>query len=286
MQLALRKDDVLLADIERARAGGRRGLWWLGQSGFLLHADGRTVLMDPYLSDSLTLKYAGTDKPHVRMTERVVDPARLAGIDLVTVSHAHTDHCDADTLRPVLDANPKALLVVGRANYALALERLGGFGDRVIPIDVEEGLTHAGIHVEAVPAAHDTVERDEHGWHRFLGYVVTVGPLVVYHSGDTRWHEGLPAALGGRSIDVALVPINGSRPERRVAGNMNGEEAAQLAHEIGARLAVPHHFDMFTFNTEPPDLFEATCARLGQPYRTLRQGEGIDLTGIKSETRN
>jgi L-ascorbate metabolism protein UlaG (beta-lactamase superfamily) len=286
VQLALRKDDALLADIERARAGGRRGLWWLGQSGFLLHADGRTVLMDPYLSDSLTLKYAGTDKPHIRMTERVVDPARLAGIDLVTVSHAHTDHCDADTLRPVLDANPDARLVVGRANHALVLERLGGYGDRVMPIDVGEVVTHAGVQVEAVPAAHDTVERDEHGWHRFLGYVVTVGPLVVYHSGDTRWHAGLPAALAGRSIDVALVPINGSRPERRVAGNMNGEEAAQLAREVGARLAVPHHFDMFTFNTEPPDLFEATCARLGQPFRTLRQGEGIDLTGSKLETRN
>jgi L-ascorbate metabolism protein UlaG (beta-lactamase superfamily) len=228
----------------------------------------------------LTLKYAATDKPHVRMTERVVDPARLVGIDLVTVSHAHTDHCDGETLRPVLDGNPEARLVIGRANHALVLERLGGHADRMTPIDVGEVLTIAGVRVEAVPAAHDTVERDEDGWHRFLGFVVTVGSLVVYHSGDTRRHEGLTAALGGRAIDVALVPINGSRPERRVAGNMNGEEAAQLAHEVGARLAVPHHFDMFTFNTEPPDLFEATCARLGQPFRTLSQGEAIDLSNL------
>jgi L-ascorbate metabolism protein UlaG (beta-lactamase superfamily) len=284
LQLAFRKDDALLADIERVRAAGRGSLWWLGQSGFLLHAAGRTVLMDPYLSDSLTLKYASTDKPHVRMTERVVDPARLTEIDVVTVSHAHTDHCDGDTLRPLLDANPRARVVAGRANRALVCERIGGQAERVVFVDAGEAVDVAGVRVEAVPAAHDTVELDEQGCHRFLGFVVAIEGLVVYHSGDTRRHDALVTALSGRTLDVALVPINGSRPERRVAGNMNGEEAAQLARDVGARLAVPHHFDMFTFNTEPPDLFEATCARLGQPYRTLRQGEALDLSSLESET--
>ena len=37
------------------------------------------------------------------------------------------------------------------------------------------------------------------------------------------------------------------------------------------------YFDMFAFNTEPPDEFEATCRELGQPFRTLRNGEGMDL---------
>ena len=65
----------LLADIEAARLDRHRfHLWWLGQSGFLLQWQGRHLLMDPYLSDSLTLKYAETDKPHVRMTEQVIDP--------------------------------------------------------------------------------------------------------------------------------------------------------------------------------------------------------------------
>ena len=55
----------------------------------------------PYLSDSLTAKYAGTDKPHVRMTERAIDPARLDFIDVVTSSHNHTDHLDHETLWPL-----------------------------------------------------------------------------------------------------------------------------------------------------------------------------------------
>ena len=69
-------DDALLADVAAA-GGDRRHVWWLGQSGFLV-VTGRHLLFDPYLSDSLTRKYADTERPHVRMTRRVIDPARLA----------------------------------------------------------------------------------------------------------------------------------------------------------------------------------------------------------------
>ena len=34
---------------------------------------------------------------------------------------------------------------------------------------------------------------------------------------------------------------------------------------------------MFEFNTAAPDVFEAECRRLGQAFRTLRNGEGVDL---------
>ncbi len=71
-------------------------LWWLGQSGYLAQWQGRHLLLDPYLSDSLTKKYAATDKPHVRMSERVVDPAELGFVETVTSSHNHTDHLDRE----------------------------------------------------------------------------------------------------------------------------------------------------------------------------------------------
>jgi len=84
-------------------------------------------------------------------------------------------------------------------------------------------------------------------------------------------------AVAAFAPDVALVPINGHRPERPVAGNMDGREAAAFARAVGARLAVPHHYDMFEFNTEPPDLFEAECRRVGQRFRTLQAGECLEL---------
>src|ERR1041384_3368140 len=87
------QDEEFLLDVQRARLETDQfNLWWLGQSGFLLQWNGHHLLFDPYLSDSLTRKYAGTEKPHVRMTELVIAPRTLTFIDVVTSSHNHTDH--------------------------------------------------------------------------------------------------------------------------------------------------------------------------------------------------
>ena len=278
MKAAFLKDDDLLRDVSAARAAGTARLWWLGQSGFLLCAGGKSILFDPYLSDSLTSKYAQTDKPHERLTERVVAPERLSGVDVITCSHNHTDHLDAETLLPVFDANPRAMLVVPRANISFVLDRLGAVETRLVPVDAGETVRVAGVELLGIPAAHNTVEKDEHGRCRFLGYVLRVANLKVYHSGDTLVYNGLPPTLKTQQVGVALLPINGNKPERRVAGNMRGSEAANLAAEIGAKLAIPHHFDMFAFNTEPPDEFVAECHRLGQACRVLQNGEGVDLS--------
>jgi len=274
---AFQKDEALLADIAQARARSQPRLWWLGQSGFLLCAAGKTILFDPYLSDSLTRKYGATDKPHVRLTERVVNPRRLEGIDVITSSHNHTDHLDTETLAPLLEANPQAKLLISRANSAFVLERLGAVGSQLVEVDGGECVQVAGIEFHGIPAAHNTVERDQAGHCHYLGFVARVGSLCVYHSGDTLRHEGLAPALRRFPLDLALLPINGNKPERRVAGNLSGPEAARLAKDIDARWAIPHHFDMFAFNTETPDEFEAECRRVGQEFRTLRNGQGMDL---------
>jgi L-ascorbate metabolism protein UlaG (beta-lactamase superfamily) len=119
------------------------------------------------------------------------------------------------------------------------------------------------------------VDRDERGQCHFLGYIVHFGGWTIYHSGDTLRYDGMVERLSEFDIDMAILPINGRRPERRVAGNLGGEEAAQLAHDIQARLVVPCHFEMFTFNTEPPEEFAAACARLDQQYRVLKCGERL-----------
>lgn len=274
---AFQKDAALLADIARARAEGRPRVWWLGQSGFLVVTAGSTILFDPYLSDSLTEKYAATDKPHTRLTERVIDPGDLTGIDIITSSHNHTDHLDAATLLPLLNANPDAKLVIPRANRGFVLDRLGPVGNRLLEIDAGETLTSCATVMHGIPAAHNTVERDGHGRCRFLGYIAKAGGFTFYHSGDTLMHDGLVPALAPFAPDVAFLPINGNLPERRVAGNLDGREAAELAHAIRARLAIPHHFDMFAFNTASPDLFIGECRRLGQACHVLRNGEGVDL---------
>ena len=275
MILPLLQDDAFLADVREAGDGPR--LWWLGQSGFLLSWQGRHLLLDPYLSDSLTRKYADTDKPHVRMTERVIAPERLDFIDAVTSSHNHTDHLDAETLAPLLRANANLAVVVPAANVEFAAERLGVAGSRFTAIDEGGSVEVAGFRLHAVPSAHETVERDEHGRARFFGYVVEFGGWKIYHSGDTVRYRGMAERLRPFTVDVALLPINGALPERRVAGNLNGREAAELALDIEARLVVPCHYEMFAFNTASPDEFVARATHLGQRYHLLRCGEGMPI---------
>jgi L-ascorbate metabolism protein UlaG (beta-lactamase superfamily) len=266
--------DDLLADIAAAR-DDQSGfhLWWLGQSGFLIQWHGRHLLLDPYLSDSLTKKYAGTDKPHVRMTELVIEPHRLDFIDVVTSSHNHTDHLDAETLVPLLAANPKMAVVVAEANRAFAAERLNVPPERLIGLDDGQSVTIENFELSAVPAAHDQLEQDENGHYKYLGYVARFGDFAVYHSGDTRLYDGMVDRLRPFHIDIALLPINGHSPKRRVAGNLSGAEAAWLGREIGAKLLIPCHYDMFTFNTASPDECVFECRRLGQPLTVLACGQ-------------
>jgi L-ascorbate metabolism protein UlaG (beta-lactamase superfamily) len=276
---ALQKNDTLLADIRQAeKSADQFHVWWFGQSGFLIQWEGKHLLFDPYLSDSLTRKYAETDKPHVSMTEQVIDPSRLDFIDVVTSSHNHTDHLDAETLIPLMAASPDILVVVPSANLRFAAERLKVAPERLTSMDVAHPVSCGAFELHAVPAAHNNLDHDEQGFHKCLGFVVTFGPFSVYHSGDTLRYYGMPDWLSKWRVDLALLPINGNKPERRVAGNLNGEEAAQLAHDIGAGMVVPCHYDMFEFNTETPELFETTCRTLNQPFKTMKSGERLTLS--------
>src|SRR5688500_4744966 len=104
---AIKKDQALVEEMDSLLTDKQHfHLWWLGQSGFLLQWKRQRVIIDPYLSDSLTKKYANTNKPHVRMSERVVNPSLLYNISIVSSSHNHTDHLDAETLEPILRNNP------------------------------------------------------------------------------------------------------------------------------------------------------------------------------------
>jgi L-ascorbate metabolism protein UlaG (beta-lactamase superfamily) len=243
-------DDPFLADVQAAQAEPGLHVWWLGQSGFLIQHEGAHLLIDPYLSDSLTRKYAETDTPHVRMTRRVVAPERLGFVDLVLSTHAHGDHLDAETLRAI-----GAPLVAPAGTLELARERSGA---TVTGVSEGEAVTVAGFRIEAVTAVHP-------GDH-CVGYVVAAGEYRVYHSGDTTWVDP-----GVRGVDLAFVPINGK------LNNLDGTEAARLAQLLEAKLAVPCHYDMFEFNTADPDEFAGECERLGQRYRVLRNGERLSL---------
>jgi L-ascorbate metabolism protein UlaG (beta-lactamase superfamily) len=234
---AVLKDDDFLQDVFlKGKNMQKVNLWWLGQSGFLLQWNGIHVLIDPYLSDSLTRKYEGTVKPHIRMCEKVIAPARLNFIDIVTSSHNHTDHLDGETLADIINANPGIQMIIPEANRAFVTERLNM--PLSFPIGLNEGekTNIKGISFYGIPAAHNEVEKDADGHCRFMGYIIDCGGKKIYHSGDTLLYPGMAELLRPFKIDLAILPINGNDPSRGVAGNLDPEEAVELAHSINARI--------------------------------------------------
>ena len=250
-------------------------IWWLGQSGFLIQWNGTLVLFDPYLSDSLTKKYDGTSKPHIRMSERVIAPELLNSIDIVSSSHNHTDHLDAETLNPILKSNPGISFIIPEANRSFVCDRLKCEKDLPIGLDDGKKITLKGFTYNGVPAAHNTIERDDLGQCRFMGFVVHFGKWTVYHSGDTLLYDNITDILKPFHIDVAFLPINGNDPARGVAGNLNAHEAATLGKSIRARMVIPHHYHMFEFNTADPEEFARHAESEKQPYQILKLGERL-----------
>ncbi|MEM7132414.1 MAG: MBL fold metallo-hydrolase [Chloroflexota bacterium] len=274
----LLQDNAFLTDIqEKAHQPDQLHIWWLGQSGFLVQWQGNHLLLDPYLSDSLTKKYANTPKPHVRMTERVIEPQKLDFIDVVTSSHNHTDHLDGETLIPLLTANPELTVIVPEANRSFAADRLQVPAGRLTGITINEPQPVDAFTFHALPSAHEELERDEQGHHKFIGLIIQVGPWTLYHSGDTIWYNGLVEYLSNWSIDLAFLPINGRDPKRGVAGNLSGLEAVDLAQKVGIGIVIPCHFEMFEFNTVSPDAFLQAAKSTGQGHCLLRSGEHVGL---------
>jgi L-ascorbate 6-phosphate lactonase len=267
---------ALLKDIETARPGpGEVAVWWLGQSGYAIKTASALLYIDLYLSEHLTAKYAGSEKPHVRMTEAPLRGKDITNADWVFASHKHSDHLDPGTMPDLLAASPHARLVLPAAlvDYAVSL---GLPRERLIPTRGDEIFQVGPISVHSVPSAHPDLDHDEANGYPFLGYVLTMDGLTLYHSGDSLAYDGLAERLRPLEVDIAFLPINGTDARRtalKVPPNMNVEEVVDLARAISPRLVIPHHYDMFTFNTVDVREFTRRADAVGLPYAVLRCGE-------------
>jgi L-ascorbate metabolism protein UlaG (beta-lactamase superfamily) len=261
-----------------ARPGAGTRLYWLGQAGFVLESEGRRLVIDPYLSDSLAEKYRVTAFPHERMMPPPVGVKGLGEVDMVLTTHQHTDHMDPSTLKPLFATRPTARLVAPAAAREEALKRSGIDEERLIALDAGERIEPLpGLFVTATRAAHETLERDAAGHHRFLGYLIETGPFRIWHSGDCVPFAGLIEEVAALAPQVTLLPVNGRRPalsERGIAGNFSIEEAIKTALAVGAGTMIAHHYGMFAFNTADPWEIDRQAAAITSP-RVLRGRTGV-----------
>ena len=243
----------------------RLRFWWLGQAGFIFFYKGRTLMIDPYLSDSLAEKYAGKEFDHVRMMPAPIQPRQAKNLNWLLCTHAHSDHMDPHSLPLLLRNNPECRIIAPAAE-AERIQAIGLDTERVIPANDGDTIDLAeDISVCAVASAHEQIKTNRAGQHHFLGYIIRLGRFTVYHSGDCVPYPGLTDKLRDKNIDLALMPVNGRddyRTSRGIIGNFTLGESLDLCRELDIPLMMCHHFGMFSFNTVDPDVLRARISQL------------------------
>jgi Beta-lactamase superfamily domain len=144
-------------------------LAWLGQAGFALRYGKLRIFLDPYLSDYLERKYRGTNKPHERLMKVPIHTQEVEELDWVLCTHQHSDHMDPDALPILASKSPLCRFIVPRASQEHLLT-LGVSEKQIAGIDAGERiLLSSECAIDAIPSAHETLEKNERGRIPLLG---------------------------------------------------------------------------------------------------------------------
>ena len=207
------------------------------------------------------------------MTELAVDPARLTFIDVCTSSHNHTDHLDAETLNPLRQANPGMKFIIPGGESRVCGGAAGLRSRWPIGMNDGESITAGAFHITAVPAAHEQVER----MNRALQVSRLCRQIRPVDGLSCRATRCCMTAWSATCVRFGSM----SRYCRSMAPRPNGasreismrKEAAWLGKQIGAKLVIPMHYDMFDFNTAPVEEFAEAARPEGVRYQILQCGE-------------
>jgi L-ascorbate metabolism protein UlaG (beta-lactamase superfamily) len=156
------------------------------------------------------------------------DPWEVSGptADLILITHDHFDHCDPPTVKAL--SGPETRIITEPASAA----RLKAEGFEKLTVLEPGGETEAaGVKIKAVPSYN--TDKDFHPRDKnYLGFVVTLDGLSVYHAGDTDHIEEMKTI----KAQVALLPVSGTYV-------MTAEEAVQAALDLSPAVVVPMHFN-------------------------------------------
>ncbi len=182
---------------------------WFGQSAVRLSPrSGTVVFIDPF---------------HV--------PASAGPVGLILITHPHGDHYDR---KAVAGLRVGEVPVVGPASME---------GDGLRRISIGETAVIQGIKVSAV-AAYNVAKRFHSRSKRWVGYLLELDGLKIYHAGDT---DEIPE-MAGLSPDIAFLPIGG-------LVTMNPAQAARALDAMGGSLAIPIHFGAILGGKRAGDTF-------------------------------
>jgi len=217
---------------------------WLGQAGLLFETNEVTIMVDPYLSNSVFNVNAVNRKVPVDERFFKVRP------DILICTHNHLDHTDPETLKFFLDTVNNVTVLASYEAYQRV--RVFGGNHNYVMFNRLTHWTEKGIEFKAVHAEHS----DKHA----VGVVFECEQKTYYITGDTLYNEKIFTELP-ENIDVIFLPINGT------GNNMNMVDAAKYAEKSGAKTAIPIHFGMF--DNHDPEKFSFEKKVIPQIFKEI-----------------
>lgn len=169
---------------------------WLGHASFRIEGSKSTVYIDPW-----KLK-----KP-------------VPG-DVVCITHSHSDHLSEPDVEKI---RKPSTVIVGPPDCK------AGFGAAFKAIAPGESLDVGDVKIEAVPA-YNTDKHFHPKKNKWVGFIVTVDGVRVYHTGDA---DIIPE-MAEINADVVLVPVGGTY-------TMTVQQAAEAMEKLNPKVAVPMH---------------------------------------------
>ena len=218
-------------------------LTWLGQVGLLIEANETSIMIDPYLLDTLH-QQNGPDFARLVPTDNRFLEMRP---DMILLTHDHGDHMDLPSLRQLLDTD-KQVQVFAAANAWAKIRFEIGRGHNYIAAYRGVEWTHKDVHIRAVPAIHSDTSA--------VGFVIHAEGKTLYITGDTLYDESVIAAIG-EPVDILYIVMNG------LGNNMNAADAARMAAKLQPKVAVPVHWGLFEKFSAPPALFLREAEKWG-----------------------
>jgi L-ascorbate metabolism protein UlaG (beta-lactamase superfamily) len=203
---------------------------WIQQAAVRIDAGSKTIYIDPYQ----------IQKPDVA--------------DLVLVTHSHQDHLSPDDIAKVITDRT---LIVAPLDCADQLEER--FKRQIITLEPGMQALAGGVLVKAVPAYNINKTQFHPREKKWVGYVLTIDGVSIYHAGDT---ERIPE-MQDFTCDIALLPLGQTYTMDSV------EDAVQAALDVKAKIAIPIHYGLYEGKDEDAvtfqEMLEGKCKVIIKP---------------------
>ena len=197
---------------------------WLGQAGLLFETCGKTMIVDPYLSNSVE-----KIEPHNK--RRVAVDTRFLQIkpDIILLTHNHLDHTDPETLCHYLSADSEITVLASGNAWQNVRKAFGGVKNNYVQFNRGTQWTEGELFFKAVYA--------EHSDDKAIGIIVKAEGKTYYITGDTLYNETIFGDITEK-IDYVFLPVNGR------GNNMNFIDGARFCQRLQA-VAIPLHCGLF-----------------------------------------